>query len=421
MPGRVLRSSCTAAALAAVTVLAGVPFAPYATAEPVPVTTAEPVPVPVPAAEPVPVAEPTPVPTSDNTSASGPADTSVSALLTRLQRLYRETEEATEAYNATEVSLQRRLAETKRLTADLARARNALSLSRGAAGQLAREQYRGESELSGYLRLLLAPDPRRALDEGYLLERAARARLDTMRKLAGGEKRAAALATASHDALAEQEALAARRKEQRDTVTAGLQEVEKLLASLSSDQIAALTALEQAHADKAQERLVASGALGEPATSILKAPSPAGSAALEYAAEQIGKPYEWGAEGPGAFDCSGLTSRAWARAGVTIPRTSQEQWNELPRVSLRELRPGDLVVYFPKATHVAIYLGEGRVIQAPRPGARVKVSPLAANPPLGAVRPDPRAAALAPGAYEPPALPKGATDGSDLGYGGTRR
>ncbi|WP_167738707.1 C40 family peptidase, partial [Streptomyces prasinopilosus] len=145
-----------------------------------------------------------------------------------------------------------------------------------------------------------------------------------------------------------------------------------------------------------------------------RAPSAAGARALRYAVEQIGKPYEWGAEGPEAYDCSGLTSEAWRAAGTPVPRTSQEQWARLDRVPLDELRPGDLVVYFPDATHVAVYLGDGMVVQAPRPGAQVKVSPVAANPVLGAVRPDPDREPLRH--YVPPELPEGATEGPDQGY-----
>jgi cell wall-associated NlpC family hydrolase len=135
---------------------------------------------------------------------------------------------------------------------------------------------------------------------------------------------------------------------------------------------------------------------------------------LRYAVRQIDKPYVWGAEGPESYDCSGLTSQAWQSAGRAIPRTSQEQWRTLPKVPLSELRPGDLVVYFPEATHVAIYLGNGLVVHAPRPGGRVKVSPIAANPLLGAVRPDPGATPL--DTYTPPELPAGATDGGDEGF-----
>ncbi|WP_329063504.1 C40 family peptidase [Streptomyces sp. NBC_01429] len=436
MSGRVLRAACArAAVLTAAVVLAGVPLAPYATAEPTPPEAAT-----ATASEPDPEPEPDPDLDPDPALASAPepggapettATTSVSGLLSRLQLLYQETEEATETYNATAVALARQRAETKKLTADLERARKALTLSRSDAGELARAQYRGQSQLSDYLRLLLAHDPLSAMDESYLMERAARERAASLTRLTGGEKRAAALTEAARTALDQQQALATKQKKQRDMVTSRLREVEKLLASLSGAQIAAVTALERDGTDRAQRELIDSGALGAPGTpgapgasgapgapatgARSAAPSAAGSAALEYAVAQIGKPYEWGAEGPDSFDCSGLTSRAWARAGHTIPRTSQEQWNELPRVSLRELRPGDLVVYFPKATHVAIYLGDGLVIQAPRPGSHVKVSPIAANPLLGAVRPDPAAAALDPAAYEPPELPRGATDGSDTG------
>ncbi|MFC7470813.1 C40 family peptidase [Actinomadura keratinilytica] len=96
---------------------------------------------------------------------------------------------------------------------------------------------------------------------------------------------------------------------------------------------------------------------------------------MRFAVDQIGKPYVWGAEGPDSYDCSGLTQRAWGSAGTEVPRTSQEQWAELDRVPLRELRPGDLVVYFPKATHVALYLGDGLVVHAPAP-APTSRSPL---------------------------------------------
>ena len=113
----------------------------------------------------------------------------------------------------------------------------------------------------------------------------------------------------------------------------------------------------------------------------------AGQRALRWALNQIGKPYVWGAEGPNSFDCSGLTSQAWAHAGRVIPRTSQEQWRRLPRISLSQMRPGDLVIYNKGASHVAIYAGGGQVVQAPRPGTTVRLSALATNPVQGVVRP----------------------------------
>ncbi|MFB7712490.1 NlpC/P60 family protein [Streptomyces sp. NPDC056105] len=335
---------------------------------------------------------------------------SVATLLTDLQRLYQEAEKATETYNATAEKLKKRQKTAGDLARKLSGARTSLHDSRIAAGRLAREQYQGSSNISPYLRLLLARDPQHALDQGHVIRRVAQERIATVDRLVGGEKRADDLAARARKALAEQTRLSDRQKKERDTVGTRLKAVEKLLTSLRPDQLAELTRLENTGMEKAQRTFMASGAL-----SSRRAPSRAGDTALAYAVQQIGKPYVWGAEGPASFDCSGLTSKAWEHAGQVIPRTSQEQWARLPRVPLNELRPGDLVVYFPEATHVAMYLGDGLVVQAPRPGAKVKVSPIAANPLLGAVRPDRGAASMK--GYTPPALPEGATGGDDTGYG----
>ncbi|MGA5315124.1 NlpC/P60 family protein [Streptomyces pseudogriseolus] len=335
---------------------------------------------------------------------------SVPDLLTDLQTLYREAEKATERFNATEEALAKQRAETERLEKALARTRLSLHDSRGAAGRLARQQYQSLSGLSPYVRLLLAPDPQRALEQGHVIGQLARERAHTVGRLTGDARQAGELARRARKALDERIALTERRKKERDQVVERLRDVEELLASLTADQLAELAELERGRVDEAQRELVASGAL-----SGANAPSAAGERAVRYAVEQLGKPYRWGAEGPATYDCSGLTSQAWRAAGATVPRTSQEQWARLERIELVDLRPGDLVVYFHDATHVALYLGDGMVVQAPRPGTRVKVSPVAANPVLGAVRPDPGGEPLEH--YVPPELPEGATDGSDEGYG----
>lgn len=350
---------------------------------------------------------PAPVP-----AAAEPGERSVAELLTDLQRLYRQAEQATETYNATEEKLNKQRAEVAKLNRRLAGARLSLHDSRNAAARLARQQYQSSTEISPYVRLLLARDPQHALDQAHVIRQLSKRRAETVHRLTGSEKRNDELARAARKALDGQLTLAERQKKDRDAVRKRLEEVEELLASLSADQLAALAELEKASEAEAQEELVASGALGRSA----RPPSRKGEAALRYAVEQIGKPYEWGAEGPDTYDCSGLTSEAWGYAGQTVPRTSQEQWDQLERVPLSELRPGDLVVYFPEATHVALYLGDGMVIHAPRPGATVKVSPLAANPILGAVRPDPAGEPLRHNT--PPKLPPGATEGSDRGYEG---
>ncbi|MFF9860855.1 C40 family peptidase [Streptomyces tendae] len=371
MSGRLLRLVCTAA------VAAGIVLAP------------------VPAA-----AEPAPGAADDRT---------VAELLTDLQRLYRQAEQATETYNGTEERLREQRAEVRRLDAELARTRTSLHDSRGAAGRLARQQYQSSSGLSPYLRLLLARDPQHAVDQGHVIGRLARERVETVGRLTGDEKKADELSRRSREALGRQAALAERQERERDGVRERLRAVEAMLASLTPEQLAALAELESSGIAEEQERFLASGALDDDAK-----PSSGGESAVRFAVEQLGKPYEWGAEGPASYDCSGLTSVAWERAGTPIPRTSQEQWARLDHVPLDELRPGDLVVYFPEATHVAMYLGDGMVVQAPRPGADVKVSPIAANPVLGAVRPDPGGEPVR--RYTPPSLPAGATKGSDEGY-----
>lgn len=314
----------------------------------------------------------------------GERERTVAELLTDLQRLYREAEQATETYNATEEKLKRQQAEVRRLDTALARARLSLHDSRGAAGRLARQQYQNSTDISPYVRLLLARDPQHALDQGHVIGQLARERAETVGRLTGSERKADGLARKAREALDHQLTLAARQKRDRNDVRGKLHDVEELLASLTDEQLDAVAELERTGVEKAQEELVTSGALGEREGE----PTREGDRAVRYAVQQIGKPYEWGAEGPKSYDCSGLTSEAWGHAGTTIPRTSQEQWARLPRIPLRDLRPGDLVIYFPDATHVAMYLGDGKIVQAPRTGEEVKVSPIASHPILGAVRPD---------------------------------
>jgi peptidoglycan DL-endopeptidase CwlO len=113
--------------------------------------------------------------------------------------------------------------------------------------------------------------------------------------------------------------------------------------------------------------------------------------AVAFAYAQLGCPYVYGGTGPCAdgFDCSGLTMESWAAAGVSIERTSYDQWDSLPHVSLSDVEPGDILVFF-GAGHVAIYVGGGKFIQAPQPGEDVELVTYrgASTPGIdGAVRP----------------------------------
>ena len=111
--------------------------------------------------------------------------------------------------------------------------------------------------------------------------------------------------------------------------------------------------------------------------------------AVAFAYAQLGKPYQWGATGPGSYDCSGLVQAAWASAGVSIPRTTYAQWAALPHISTSALEPGDLL-YFDGVGHVAIYVGGGDIIDAPQTGMDVQKIPLAGwyqSTLVGAARP----------------------------------
>jgi peptidoglycan DL-endopeptidase CwlO len=116
----------------------------------------------------------------------------------------------------------------------------------------------------------------------------------------------------------------------------------------------------------------------ETGTSPVKYTGPTSSQAdkaIAFAYSRVGCPYVYGGTGPtcdDGYDCSGLTMESWAAAGVSIPRTSYEQWDDLPHVSFADIQPGDILVFY-DAGHVAIYVGGGKFIQAPQPGEDVQV------------------------------------------------
>ncbi len=103
--------------------------------------------------------------------------------------------------------------------------------------------------------------------------------------------------------------------------------------------------------------------------------------ALTYALAQLGKPYIWGGNGPTGYDCSGLVQQAYARAGISLPRVASDQYGATTKISSSSLRRGDLLFWSSNGRqsgvhHVAVYLGGGRYVEAPRPGKNVRVSPL---------------------------------------------
>jgi peptidoglycan DL-endopeptidase CwlO len=141
-------------------------------------------------------------------------------------------------------------------------------------------------------------------------------------------------------------------------------------------------------------RLQAYGSTGADLGPLRTGPCPVtytndrGGRAAQKACDLIGKPYVFGSDGPGSYDCSGLTKAAWASVGVHLEHYTRDQWIEGKAVSKADLQPGDLVFYYPGSLHhVAIYIGGGMVVHAPHTGDRVRMATIDRGPIAGYRRP----------------------------------
>ncbi|MFJ4007081.1 NlpC/P60 family protein [Streptomyces sp. NPDC090023] len=360
----------------AVTVLA-VPGTAFAS---VPAGPADPSATPSASATPAPTPAPAPVP-----------DAELEKVRARLDGLYHDAAVATDAYNAAEEKTRKQSVQLARLEKRTDAARTKLAELKNQAGAAARAQYR-DSGLPPMAHFLLSDDPERFADGAGTLLNGARA---TKKLIAETDRVERQLKRDTDDAAARWTMLEQDRKDKaaaQKTVQERIADAEKLESRLEQKEKERLAELERQAAQKAQAAWLDTGVLKK-AADAAKAPSTstatsAGARAVAFATAQLGKPYVWGAEGPDSFDCSGLTSQAWADAGTPIPRTSQEQWKQLPHVDVTEMRPGDLVIYFADATHVGMYLGDGKIIHAPRPGRTVTITGAGTMPILGVVRPD---------------------------------
>jgi peptidoglycan DL-endopeptidase CwlO len=142
-----------------------------------------------------------------------------------------------------------------------------------------------------------------------------------------------------------------------------------------------------------QQQAVVSNSIGAAGTTTATYSGPTttqAEKAVAFAYAQLGKPYQWGATGPASYDCSGLAQAAWAAAGVAIPRDTYEQWAALPHIAASALQPGDLL-YYDGIGHVAMYVGDGYIIDAPQTGLDVERIPMStgwyADTLVGAARP----------------------------------
>ncbi|MER6532360.1 NlpC/P60 family protein [Streptomyces sp. 900105755] len=320
---------------------------------------------------------------STSASVTVPPDKDLEAVQAKLDKLYHDAAVATDAYNAAEEAARKQSAEIVGLAKKIVKGQQKLDGLKERAGRAAAAQYR-TGGLPDSAKLMLSDNPSEFLDgAGRVLqgERATKALIREVTQTQQDLKQYAADAADQWNRLeAGRKAKAAAKKE----ITQRIAAAEKLESTLQRKQKERLAELERQSAYKAQTAWLDTGILDE----IHSKASAAGRKAVAFATAQLGKPYVWGAEGPDSYDCSGLTSQAWASAGKPIPRTSEEQWKQLRHVDVQDMRPGDLIIYFDDASHVAMYIGDGAIIQAPRPGRTVSIGGAGSMPILGVVRPD---------------------------------
>ncbi|WP_406860478.1 NlpC/P60 family protein [Streptomyces sp. HUAS MG47] len=281
-----------------------------------------------------------------------------------VDRLFEEAERATEGYNKADERADKLRAEVARVRDSVARGQERINRMRGSLGTLAGAQYRSGG-IDPVLDLLLSSRPETYLDRASALDRLTARQGDALSRLHRELRHLNQERTEASRALTELERSRKQVAEHKRTV-------EKKLAA-ARRALEALPAGERAEFDRASR----SGRDGElPPLAGLGASSSRAAAAVMAARSAVGKPYVWGATGPSGFDCSGLMVWSYRQAGVSLPRTSQAQRYAGRQVPLSQARPGDLVTYRGDASHVAIYAGNGQVIHAPYPGARVRYDPV---------------------------------------------
>ncbi|MEX2969577.1 NlpC/P60 family protein [Streptomyces sp. C184] len=301
----------------------------------------------------------------------------------KIDALYRKAEQATDAYNAAKEQVDVQQKQIVQLARTIDTTQHKLAALKRQAGALASAQYRGGG-LPAEAKLVLNADPERFLDNATLARKgqlAAKRVMSQLAHLKGDLQRYSASATDRWEKL---EANRKKKESAQRDIKKQIDAAKELESRLAAKEKNRLRKLEDEQAFKEQQKWLDSGVLDD----ISNKASAEGKKAISYATAQIGKDYVWGAEGPDTFDCSGLTLRSWQAAGRTIPRTSQEQWRQLPRVDLKDMRPGDLIIYFSDASHVGMYLGDGAIVHAPRPGRQVTITGAGSMPILGVVRPD---------------------------------
>ncbi|MER8011704.1 MULTISPECIES: C40 family peptidase [unclassified Streptomyces] len=301
---------------------------------------------------------------SANAASAAPSEKpSKDEVKAKVDKLYEQAEQATEKLNGAKEKQEKLQKEISTIQDNVARGQEELNELRDSIGLAAAAQYRTGS-IDSSVQLFLSSNPDDYLDKASTMDQLSAQQVEALKKIQEKQRELAQQRSEASDKLKDLAATRAAFAAQKKDVQGKLAQAQKLLNSLTAAERAALAAADQRASRSASERVD----LGDTTASSSRA-----LAAFHAAQTQIGKPYSYGATGTAAYDCSGLTSWAYAQAGVTIPRTSQEQANAGTRIySQSQLKVGDLVIFYSDQHHVGLYAGNGMVLHAPRTGTNVR-------------------------------------------------
>lgn len=308
----------------------------------------------------------------------------------KVDTLYKEAEVATEKYNGAQEKAETAEKHLRTLRDEAARKEDRLNSAREKLGSMAAAQYRSGG-IDPAVQLALSDDPDRYLDGAAFAERVGTRQSAAVAGVREQLREIEQLRGAAHGELTSLKARQTELKRQKKTVTGKLEAARKLLERLTPAERTQYgergEAGERQRASRSSDRGPAPATDGDPgASGAAAAPTSRAAEAVAFAYAKLGSPYVWGATGPNAFDCSGLTQAAYRSAGVSLPRTTYSQINAGQRVSRSELQPGDLVFFYSGISHVGIYVGDGQMIHAPNPSAPVRLAPIDQMPFAGATR-----------------------------------
>lgn len=301
---------------------------------------------------------------------------SVDEVKSRVDSLYQQAEKATGDYDGAQEKQQTLQKEISALQDKVARGQDELNQLRDGIGTMASAQYR-TGTIDPSIQLFLSSNPDDYLDKASTLDQLSSQQVEALQKI---QEKQRELAQERQEASQKLKDLSATRTElgkKKQEIQGKLAAAQKLLNSLTAQQRAALQE-QQARASRDSTRAALSA--GSSSGGSTAAGSSRALAAFHAGETRIGDPYVYGSTGPSTFDCSGFTGWSYAQAGVSLPRTSQEQANVGTRIyNIKDLKVGDLVFFY-NLDHVGIYAGNGQVLHAPHTGAVVRFEAMSDMP-----------------------------------------